>query len=35
MQDIKNGDEKIKEVSLILIVEGDKKLEDILRDLKD
>lgn len=35
MQDIKNGDEKIKEVSLILIVEGDKKTrEDILRDLK-
>ena len=25
MQDIKNGDKKIKEVSLILIVEGDKK----------
>lgn len=27
MQDIKNGDEKIKEVSLILIVEGDKNIE--------
>ncbi len=25
MRDIKNGDKKIKEVSLILIVEGDKK----------
>ena len=35
MQDIKNGDEKIKEVSLILVIEGDKKhREDIIRDLK-
>ncbi len=35
MNDIKNGDEKIKEVSLILIVSGDKKhREDIIRDLK-
>ena len=35
MNDIKNGDEKIKEVSLILIVAGDKKQrEDIIRDLK-
>lgn len=35
MNDIKNGDEKIKEVSLILIIEGDKKeREDILQDLK-
>ena len=35
MNDIKNGDEKIKEVSLILIIEGDKKYrEDIIRDLK-
>ena len=35
MQDIKNGDEKIKEVSLILIVEGDKKhREEVIRDLK-
>ena len=33
--DIKNGDEKIKEVSLILIIEGTKKeREDTLRDLK-
>ncbi|MBQ7790412.1 MAG: DUF87 domain-containing protein [Bacilli bacterium] len=35
MNEIKNGDEKIKEVSLILIVTGDKKQrEDIIRDLK-
>lgn len=35
MNDIKNGDEKIKEVSLVLIVEGDKKYrEDTIRDLK-
>ena len=35
MNDIKNGDEKIKEVSLILIIEGTKKeREDTLRDLK-
>ena len=35
MQDIKNGDEKIKEVSLILVVEGDKKhREEVIRDLK-
>ena len=35
MQDIKNGDEKIKEISLVLIVEGDKKhREEIIRDLK-
>ena len=35
MQEIKNGDEKIKEVSLILIVEGDRKSrEDIIRELK-
>ncbi|MEG1146647.1 MAG: DUF87 domain-containing protein [Malacoplasma sp.] len=35
MNDIKNGDEKIKEVSLILILEGDKKYrEDTIRDLK-
>lgn len=35
MQEIKNGDEKIKEVSLILIVIGDKKTrEDIIRELK-
>ena len=35
MQDIKNGDEKIKEVSLILIVEGDRKhREEVIRDLK-
>ena len=35
MQNIKNGDEKIKEVSLILIVEGDKKhREEVIRDLK-
>jgi len=35
MNDIKNGDEKIKEVSLILLVEGSKKERDeIIRDLK-
>ena len=35
MQEIKNGDEKIKEVSLILIITGDRKLrENILRELK-
>src|SRR5574344_1412966 len=35
MNDIKNGDEKIKEVSLVLIVEGDRKYrEDTIRDLK-
>ena len=35
MQDIKNGDEKIKEVSLIIIIEGDKKhREEVIRDLK-
>lgn len=35
MNEIKNGDEKIKEVSLILIVEGSRKeREDIIRDLK-
>ena len=35
MNDIKNGDEKIKEVSLILVVIGNKKeREDIIRDLK-
>jgi type IV secretory pathway VirB4 component len=35
MQDIKNGDEKMKEVSLILVVEGDKKhREEVIRDLK-
>jgi hypothetical protein len=35
MQDIKNGDEKIKEVSLILVVEGEKKhREEVIRDLK-
>ena len=35
MQDIKNGDEKIKEISLVLIVEGEKKhREEIIRDLK-
>ena len=35
MNDIKNGDEKIKEVSLILVVEGNKKeREEIIRDLK-
>ena len=35
MQDIKNGDEKIKEVSLILVIEGSRKQrEEIIRDLK-
>ena len=35
MNDIKNGDEKIKEVSLILLVSGDKKeREESIRDLK-
>ena len=35
MNDIKNGDEKIKEVSLILLVEGDKqKRDNTIRDLK-
>lgn len=35
MNDIKNGDEKIKEVSLILMVTGNKKERDeIVRDLK-
>ncbi len=35
MNDIKNGDEKIKEVSLILLVEGNKKNRDeVIRDLK-
>lgn len=35
MQEIKNGDEKIKEVSLILVIIGDKKSrETTLRDLK-
>ena len=35
MNEIKNGDEKIKEVSLILIVTGDKKTrEDTRRELK-
>ena len=35
MQDIKNGDEKIKEVSLVLVIEGNKKhREEVLRDLK-
>lgn len=35
MNEIKNGDEKIKEVSLILLIEGDKKeREDTLRELK-
>ena len=35
MNNIKNGDEKIKEVSLILVVEGNKKeREEIIRDLK-
>jgi hypothetical protein len=35
MQDIKNGNETIKEVSLILIIEGDKKnREKVFRDLK-
>lgn len=35
MQDVKNGNEKIKEVSLVIIIEGDKKeREKIIRDLK-
>ena len=35
MQEIKNGDEKIKEVSLILVVTGDKKeREETIRELK-
>jgi len=35
MQDIKNGDEKIKEVSLTLIVSGDKQTRDeTIRELK-
>jgi len=35
MQEIKNGDEKIKEVSLILVVTGDKKTRDtIINELK-
>lgn len=35
MNEIKNGDEKIKEVSLILIVSGEKKHRDeVIRDLK-
>ena len=35
MNDIKNGDEKIKEVSLVLVIEGDKKhREEVIRDLK-
>ena len=35
MNDIKNGDEKIKEVSLILLVQGNRKeREEIIRDLK-
>lgn len=35
MNDIKNGDEKIKEVSLILVVTGNRKeREEIIRDLK-
>ena len=35
MNDIKNGDEKIKEVSLILMVTGNRKeREEIIRDLK-
>ena len=35
MNEIKNGDEKIKEVSLVLIVTGNRKeREDIIRDLK-
>lgn len=35
MQEIKNGDEKIKEVSLILVVTGDKKTrDDTIRELK-
>ncbi len=35
MNEIKNGDEKIKEVSLILLIEGDKnERDDILRELR-
>ena len=35
MQDIKNGNEKIKEVSLVIIVEGNKKYrEQVIRDLR-
>ena len=35
MSDIKNGNEKIKEVSLVLLIQGDKKYrEKVLRDLK-
>ena len=35
MNDIKSGDEKIKEISLILLITGDRKeREDIIRDLK-
>ena len=35
MNDIKSGDEKIKEISLILLVTGDRKeREDTIRDLK-
>lgn len=35
MDDIKNGDEKIKEVSLILLVEGNQAYrEEVIRDLK-
>ena len=35
MNEIKNGDEKIKEVSLVLVVTGNRKeREDIIRDLK-
>ena len=35
MNEIKNGDEKIKEVSLVMVVEGTKKArEEIIRDLR-
>ena len=35
MQEVKNGDEKIKEVSLVMLVIGDKKSrEDSIRDIK-
>ena len=35
MQDIKNGDEIIKEVSLVILVEGNKKYrEEVIRDLR-
>ena len=35
MQEVKNGDEKIKEVSLVMVVIGDKKSrEDSIRDIK-